>query len=436
VTLLTFLSAKLGWKFSRTNLSIIVLILLAMQVIDLSIGSLADILKPFTISFWGQIFFILLAAIAWCGQYLMLDMIKEKNKAQQIKKTNFNVLEKLVLSVQIILTAILVLLLYQIIFISQFNTDILNTGSIVSGGLAVYLMGEFAYWLLSWFRRTRSLMLLFFGLAMSVIAFTIISMVVLFNLIWILKPGIFTPNSEVVFIPLPELQQSANTVQTYSGVIAFILVWAGTVLLLRHNIHRIGNVKFWALLSTPIIIFSTSYLSLYQSLASTFSYSVLLVIYSGIAASALIGIAFRYVAKPLGDTPIKDFMIITSYGFILFFTTMLASPSIGYPPFGFVNVLLVGPFAFLILNGLYRSAISVAEDVNLRLSIKNTTRADLKLLDDIGTAEMYKDIESKVTRLTKANADLLTEQSGIEPSLTDDEVRNYLEFVTKEIKKQ
>jgi hypothetical protein len=74
--------------------------------------------------------------------------------------------------------------------------------------------------------------------------------------------------------------------------------------------------------------------------------------------------------------------------------------------------------------------------VNLRLSIKNTTRADLKLLDDIGTAEMYKDIESKVTRLTKANADLLTEQSGIEPSLTDDEVRNYLEFVTKEIKKQ
>jgi hypothetical protein len=60
----------------------------------------------------------------------------------------------------------------------------------------------------------------------------------------------------------------------------------------------------------------------------------------------------------------------------------------------------------------------------------------LKLLDDIGTAEMYKDIESKVTVLTKANADLLTEQSGIEPSLTDQEIREYLAIITMETQKK
>jgi hypothetical protein len=60
----------------------------------------------------------------------------------------------------------------------------------------------------------------------------------------------------------------------------------------------------------------------------------------------------------------------------------------------------------------------------------------LKLLDDIGTAEMYKDIESKVTILTKANADLLTEQSAIEPSLTDHEIRDYLAIITKETQKK
>lgn len=60
-------------------------------------------------------------------------------------------------------------------------------------------------------------------------------------------------------------------------------------------------------------------------------------------------------------------MIITAYVFIIFFATTLTSVGgAGYPPYGIVNVLLVGPFSFLILNGLYRSAISVAEDVNLR----------------------------------------------------------------------
>jgi len=54
-------------------------------------------------------------------------------------------------------------------------------------------------------------------------------------------------------------------------------------------------------------------------------------------------------------------------------------------------------------------------------------------LDDIGTAQMNLEIERKVTQMTKANAALLTEQSGIAPSLTDGEIQDYLVHVTKEI---
>jgi hypothetical protein len=85
---------------------------------------------------------------------------------------------------------------------------------------------------------------------------------------------------------------------------------------------------------------------------------------------------------------------------------------------------------------VHLSLINRVGGVNLRRSIKNTTIKELKLLDDIGTAEMYKDIESKVTVLTKANADLLTEQSGIEPSLTDQEIREYLAIITMEAQKK
>lgn len=433
-------SLKPVTRFSKGKFFAVFLVLIIAQIVDAIIGNLADIFRNFSISFWGVAVFTLIAAIYCFGQYFILEMVKGRNKEQKINRTHFNLLEKVVTVIQYILTAIMVFLVLQTIFASKYYTAELNIGVILSGGLAIYLMSLFAYWLLSWFRTRRALILLLYGLAMAMTAISVVGMVVQFSAILLEKPQVVTPISEVVFGAGPPLQQLANTVQSDSGIASFILIWAGTILLLRHNIHRIGKVKFWALLSTPIIIFSTSYLSLYQSSGwfnptAAVVMPLLLIIFSGIAAATLIGFAFRSVAKPLIDiTLIKDYMIITAYAFILFFATTLTSiGGVGYPPFGIVNVFLVGPFSFLILNGLYRSAISVAEDVNLRKSLRNTTEKELKLLDDIGTAQMNQEIERKVTQMTKANAALLTEQSGIEPSLTDGEIQDYLVHVTKEI---
>src|SRR3977135_2502277 len=113
-------------------------------------------------------------------------------------------------------------------------------------------------------------------------------------------------------------------------------------------------------------------------------------------------------------------MMITAYGLILFFTAADAAvEQAGYPPFGLANVSFVGLSSFLILIGLYHSAISVANDVTLRKSIKNSALRKSRLLDSIETAQMTQEIENKVTKNRAENANRLTEQSGIEPSLTD-----------------
>jgi hypothetical protein len=140
------------------------------------------------------------------------------------------------------------------------------------------------------------------------------------------------------------------------------------------------------------------------------------------------------VAKSISQTSkVRDYMIITAYGFILFFTAAAATISgAGYPPFGIANVLLVGPLSYLILIGLYGSAISIAEDSKLRQSIKASTSKELKLLDSIGISQVQREIESKVTAATKANAAILTQQSGIEPSLTEEEIHEILSQVVSE----
>jgi len=294
----------------------------------------------------------------------------------------------------------------------------------------------------------KSAILLLYGISVGAIVISLSSVTILFNIILMGKPAVINSMTEIVFpANLPGTSITiANTIQTYSSLIAFILLWIGTIILLKQNIHRIGRIKFWLLLSLPLASFSSFYLSFFQSIAGTPSpgdivngtiLPVLLIIFSGVGSIALIGLSFSFISKPLDDNSIiKDYMIITSYGFVLFFTTMLTSISgAGFPPYGLINIFLMGPFSFLIANSFYRAAISVAEDTKLRQSITNKAKEELKLLEDIGTAKIYQDFEKKISIVSKENSNLLSSQTGIEPTLTDNEIKEILGEVIKERKR-
>ena len=88
-------------------------------------------------------------------------------------------------------------------------------------------------------------------------------------------------------------------------------------------------------------------------------------------------------------------------------------------------------------TGLYSSAVSVSHDLTLRKQAR-TYAKQLILLDNIGTPEMKKNIESLVSRAMK---DLkhksrdLAENSGVSPSIDEENFKEYLQMVLKEVKK-
>jgi hypothetical protein len=215
--------------------------------------------------------------------------------------------------------------------------------------------------------------------------------------------------------------------------------------LLYHNVKKVGKAKFWILVVLfPLVYFST-FISVYEiifptnpvteAISSNFMIPILLFVYSGIAIGVLFGLGFLSVARSTrGKTHAGDYMVITCYGFILsfsaFFATLNQTP---YPPYGLPNVSSVGLSFFMILVGLYYSAISVAQDVELRRSIKKTIEGP-NFLDSIGTAHMQQDIENKVTKIAKDNFDRMREETEIQPNLTEQEIQSYLDEVMNEIK--
>lgn len=87
----------------------------------------------------------------------------------------------------------------------------------------------------------------------------------------------------------------------------------------------------------------------------------------------------------------------------------------------------------MIYSGLYSSAATVSHDVNLRRSIRRSVTEQSKLLDSIGTAHMEQELQSRVLTIARKNSDAIAEETGVETSMDEDDMKDYLEIVMKEL---
>jgi hypothetical protein len=430
------------FAFDNRRLFPIFVSMLIAQAVELTISVDPADLKEFTISLPGISLFVAISAIYIFGQFFVLEMVKAKNRESETRRPFFNIIEKVVTGIQYFLAAVVLTIIVQTIYSSHYDTALLAVNATISYGLAGCLTGLLAYWLFSWFKISKSLVVLLYGLAATVIALNAFDSIIFFDVVLIDKPSITTPQSgteTVGSFPIDNPMYIVATVQAISVNADYLFNWGGTIMLLYHNIRRVGKVRFWILVTTPMLFFMSFYVTFYQSLnppgpaqtlASVFI-PLLIIVFSALAAVILFGVAFYSIARSIKEKArVRDYMIITAYGITLFFIAAAATiTGAGYPPFGIVNVSLVGPLSFLILIGLYRSAISIAEDAKLRQSIKGS-----QLLESIGTAEMQREIKNKFMTMIRGNADELTRRSGIEPSLTDQEISSIAEYAAKAAK--
>ena len=134
----------------------------------------------------------------------------------------------------------------------------------------------------------------------------------------------------------------------------------------------------------------------------------------------------------------RRLLIISAYGLSTFFVSNQAILSVefGYPPVRhYSRPHFLGLSSFLILVGIYSVAISVAQDIRLRVSIKKMALEETKFLDLIGTAQMERQIIGRVLSFSRQNMEKMKEQTGLDSSLEDEEMAQYVKDVLKESKR-
>ena len=428
-------------------------IIIAALIVDTSFIRIYPFIVSQPLSSWRIVLFSIIAIMYVIGQYFILEFVKKKSKEIKTKKElNLEILHKSVTVAQYVLTAILVIVILQMFATSRYNIVMLTAATSISYALAIIMMGLLAKRFFSWFKSSKNSVIFFYGLSSAILAINLGFTLVFASVILVDLPPYVLPHRGETMVPFIAPGSAASMLNNgfvISSIMSFILSWIATALLLQQYSQRLGMIRYWIIISIPLAYFLMQFQSLLNinfltSLLqlSPVSFSTLYTLFftlSQPAGGILFGIAFWAVARSVRHSnAVRDYMIISAYGLVLLFTSNEAVVLLNrtYPPFGLATISFVGLSSYLILLGVYSAAISVAQDAKLRQSIRKSVQQESKLLGSIGTSQMEQQLQSRVIKMSKEYRDRMTEKSGLESSLSDSEIKEYLNSVVEEVRKK
>jgi hypothetical protein len=434
-------------KIGSKGIFIVVSFIIIALIVDTSIVKISAITGGLSSANSSIAIFVVMTVIFAVGQYLILGFVggvSKKNESNE--KLLLSAIGKIVSIIQYVLIAIFVSLILQMLFTSSYNVLFLEVGIWISYILAIALLGFLSQRFLSWFRFYHDPVVLAYSLAIMMISINAIFTILYVNNELRNQPANIRPEITPI-APYASAYGIFNSGYVITSFMSFILTWVATVLLLRNYSRKLGTAKYWILVSIPLVYFLSQFQPLFLNMFEPFRLSdpilfgvVYTLFFSATvpAGAILFGIAFWSVARNMGRSMVKQYMMISAYGMMLLFSSNQASGLVlaPYPPFGLVTACLTGLSSYLVLLGIYSSAISVSEDAKLRQSIRKAAMADSRILDSIGTAQMEQELQNKVLTIAKKASNTMTEETGVQTSLTEEDMKEYLHEVIKEIKKK
>lgn len=433
-------------KGSGKLLLITVSVMMLAVVFDTVIIRISDLILKSTSSFPLNLFTIL-AGISLIGQNLILRLIKRKtdesNSTAVYKNLSLNSIYKAAVIIHYILAALIVFTILQMLITSRYDVALLNVAITISYAFAIVTMMMLSHRFFSWFRLNKSLVIFLYGLSSIMLGVSAGITLWLVNDILLARPGEVMPHV-MTQIPTINTNPLLNYAYIITTIISFIITWCATMALLRNYIQRTGKFRYLLVLTLPLAYFVSQFLVLSLGLfgpliiSNPIFYAILFTIIFTLSkplGGLIFGIGFWMVARNIHkDNVVRSYLIISGYGFLLFFTSnqAIVLTFTYYPPFGLVTISFVGLASYLVLLGIYSSAISISHDANLRREIRRLALRESRLLDSIGSAQMEEEVRRRVLHITRNKSDMV--ETGVPSSLNEEDVHQYLDDVLKEIK--
>jgi hypothetical protein len=245
-----------------------------------------------------------------------------------------------------------------------------------------------------------------------------------------------------VLVPSPNIA-SIYELGNYALPMLVFATWILTVSLLRGYSARTGKMKFWLLISIPLIFEIFSLIVNHTNIITDptlveFIYSTQFHFILGISYQIygiIFAIAFLVIGRKVKIERMKNYLTITAFGIVLLFSSLQpGSPFYAaYPPFGLVTLLFLGLSSYMLLAGFVGSAAYVSRDSEVRREVYRSLEEDSHILR-MGVAEMQREIEKRVVGLfNKISSSELKDEMKTEIEPNQEELQNMIEEALREV---
>ena len=436
--------------YSNRKFLVIVSALIFLMVTDIALIRIYDIIsKQFIPTDAKEFLFAVTSISCLITEYLLLEFIKPlHNKNRSENKLHVNLLYFITKATQYVIGAIVVLLILQILFSSKYSNIVLLVIILVSYVLSIGILSSFIIRILTLLppkRNTVFMMLFVFALGCIIIN----AVVTMVNVS--LRIGDRQPETRVFFGGSGDLGKGKyNTIDNLyfiTYILSFVSAWVAIATLLSNYSKKLGKIKYLLIAVSPLVFFIGQFVSSFTNEISSIinvdrfflaSFTTIIVTLSKPLGGLMLGIGFWSMAKVRrSNTALNMYLIITGFGFFLLFTSNQAilMSIVPYPPFGIATITVMGLSAYLIVIGIYMSTITLSQDAELRRSIKQIARSQSKLFDSMVTAEIEREIENRVMQVIRTQSVEMEKETGVQPSLNDQEIQDYLKQVISEVKR-
>jgi hypothetical protein len=426
----------------------ITIIAIVTMMFDVSLARVYDLIYKEPTSLWRVAIFVIITAVLIVSMFLIIKYIGEKTaNIRGISKLHIGTVHSIIWAAQSIIAAILVTIAVQIILVQHYNTFLLIATVCISYGLAMGLLGLLTQRFFSWSLSNKNFVITIYMLATASLAVNAGFTLFYVNDVLLDRPTIIFPYSagSIVSI-LPYTERAVlNSGFLISSIVSFALLWSATAVLLYHYASKFGRLRFWAIIASPLILFLGQFASYFGAVLDPLlsldpvSYTMFVTLVFTLSkpiGGILFGIAFFTIARNFRqNAALRNYLIISALGFVLLYVSnqgsvLLVTP---FPAFGAPTVAFMGLASYLILLGIYSSAISISEDAKLRRMLRRTALDESKLLDSVGTAHMKDEIQRKVLKISKSHSDKMTKITGLDSVPSENDIKQYIEEVLKEM---
>jgi hypothetical protein len=357
-----------------------------------------------------KIIFSVIAFLCIVFQIIVLRYLKNLNSNTRVDtRIHVDLINNIVKVSQYLLIALFAFIVFQMFYFNYYDTLVLMLTIITTYVVASLLIGKTMISFISWYKINRKLVFLLYSISMSMILFNLILTPTVVNMILSEKPEQIRQFAGGSMDISGGRYNFLSNLVKISSILSFASIWFTTALLMRTAKDRfVKEVQYWIILSTPLVYFLLSYFA--QDLFGTVLFPLIrsdpilislalttIFILSKPIGGIIFGLLFWRISRLVSfDKILREYMIISGYGFLLLFsanqsTLLVLGP---FPPFGSITISVLILATYLILIGIYTSATLVSTNIQLRKFIYRLTTDSkfLNLLGEIGVTEMEKEI--------------------------------------------